>query len=130
MSQGTLVATPTSIFTNADCTLDQLVRFLQEVVGVPFEWHPTGGGGVFRAVVLGCLIDVFTDHDFVDDQGIEFSRYKLAIDVLPSGLDRFGEYNQELFKLVPLAIGRAVSKALGGECIVVHNFQRIIAVFS
>jgi hypothetical protein len=31
-------------------------------------------------MIFGYLVDIYDDHDLVDDQGIEFSRYAFEID--------------------------------------------------
>lgn len=78
---------------------------------------------------MGVLVDVFDEHDLVDDLGIAFTRYPFEIDVEVVRSAVLGDYASELLRLVPMILGNAVSQKLGCECMVVENHQRVIKTF-
>ena len=123
------MATEFTIMVNGDPDMKRLISHLEQIVGHPFTKNQEVERNLYQTNVFGAYIDVFDEHDLVNDLDIEFERYLFAIDV--GGLRRMAAnpYHDELLRLAALVIGSALAREWEYECMVVRDLQYITEVF-
>jgi hypothetical protein len=118
-----------SIFVEPKCTLNELVTAIHDITGLQFDRLDIHGSQLYRGMIFGCLIDIYDDHDLVDDQGIEFSLYAFEIDFSKASHQLFGARADGIVDLMPFATAEALSKRFSSRCPVVRNLQCVLEVF-
>lgn len=109
--------------------IEQLICHLEQIVGHCFVKSQKVEWNLYQTNVLQIHIDVFDDHGFVNNLGIDFERFDFAIDIQASSPMGRDLYYIEWLRLCALMISKVLARKWEYECMIVQNLQRIVEVF-
>lgn len=104
-----------------------LRSMVEGFVGAPLR-APEGKAleDVLHGEVLDVPITFDAAHDIVDDMGIAFSEFPVAVEFARSGAQPDADLREELCRVLALLLGRHLYRASGLANIVVRDSQTLI----
>jgi hypothetical protein len=120
------MATFVGVFIDTDRPIASVIPQISAMLGTDCVVEHSDGGNVYSFFLLGLDIAAWDDHGLVPDQGIDFPRYSIQLDIGPL----LGEmYRDALARAIALYLGSRVNRQLGYPTIVVENLQRVLCRF-
>jgi len=113
-----------SIFLDEKIDFDALIKSLDSHTFLKLAKVKDDGEIFYQASLLGIEIIVFGSHDLINDNGIEFEKYKYEIDFQVTLFKDYDTANDLLHSIVDF-IAEAISKEVSNDYIVIDDFQRI-----
>ena len=107
--------------------IEQLVEEVEKIFELRFNKRLDAERDLYETRIAGSEISIYTNYNFVNNLGIEFTKYPLIIDFIGLANIYTDLYFDDFLRLFPLVIANNLSRKFGYRCLVIRNLSTIIA---
>ena len=114
-------------FINGSSNLNLILNCIKNTIDIKLEkCFNDFNEEIYSKSISGIRVYAYSNHDLLDDCGIQFSRYSIQVGFEALSFP-YGDLRERQCRVLALLVANAATDDLGCECIVVEELQKLIA---